>query len=32
MKTEVVAQQMEKIHNTYASNIAYQGNQNHLGF
>lgn len=29
MKTEVVAQQMEKIHNTYASNIAYH-NENSL--
>ena len=29
METEVVAQQMEKIHNTYASNIAYH-NENSL--
>ena len=29
MKTEVLAQQMEKIHNTYASNIAYH-NENSL--
>lgn len=29
MKTEVVAKQMEKIHNTYASNIAYH-NENSL--
>ena len=29
MKTEVVAQQMEKIHNTYASNITYH-NENSL--